>query len=184
VFEHENGVRVFLFQKYLFTLVQEIKEGNSSSHNEQAMLCIYRTLNRGFDSKIRSLFNDVFRDHHSMSHVVRSYTSSENDKIIEACMNLFKSMSNDIRGTALVMKEPFQECGFPSFKKHRNFKVVQGEELKTIVLPTQTLFCKLLQTVTDNVHIQQIPEQSESATQSILRHKKLALEQIANKTYA
>jgi len=176
VFEHPNGIRVFLFQKYLFTLVTEIN--TASANNEQAMLCIYKTLNKGFDSKIRALFTDVFKDHHSMSHVVRTYTSSENDKIIEACMNLFKSMSNEIRGTALSMKEPFQECGFGGFKKHRTFKVVNsGEELKSVVIPTQNLLCKLLRTLSEHAGIQQIAEQSESASQSIALHKQKVLEQ-------
>jgi hypothetical protein len=172
VFYHEQGSIVFLYQKYLFTLVNEIKDSNQSNANEQAMLCIYRTLNSGFtDSKIRPLFSDVFKDHHSMSHVVRSYTSSENEKVIEACMTLFKSMSADIRGTALSMKEPFEQVGFAGFKKHRNFQVVNVTEVQKLVTPCQQLLAQILSNVADAIQSQTIPEQSPSASMVIEHHK-------------
>lgn len=112
IFAHPNGETAYLFQKFMFALVAELTVDSEK-------VALYRTLMRGFEA-MPSMFTSAFKDHHSMSHVVRTYTGSTSNKVIESTLALFKSMSNS--GQALSTKEHFEECGFGGFKQHINFK--------------------------------------------------------------
>lgn len=112
---------VFLFQKYLFTIASNVDIDSCAS--------IYKTLARGFEI-IPDTFADVFQDHHSMSQVIKVYTSSQDDSIIEHSLNLFKIMSNNAKSKKLQVKEPFAEYGFKGFKDQCTFSGVKDEMKK------------------------------------------------------
>ncbi|KAL9647335.1 hypothetical protein ABK040_011701 [Willaertia magna] len=122
MFEHDKGERVFLFQKFLFLLVTEIKDYTCEA-------AVYKTLARGFEA-ISDVFEPVFQDHFSMTQVIRTYSSSQDDYIIEQSLNLFKIMSNHSKSRKLNIKEPFADCGFEGFKGHLTFNTVKAEVKK------------------------------------------------------
>lgn len=120
IFEHPKQETVFLYQKYLFSLVSEVQ-------SDSEKIAIYTTLMRGFDA-LPDTFADVFKDHHSMSHVVKAYAHGANDSLIECALNLFKSMSrNKKKQGPLSTKEPFEDCGFKGFREHIQFKKTKPE---------------------------------------------------------
>jgi hypothetical protein len=102
------GERVFLFQKYLFTLALEL-------HLEDEIIAIYTTLKVAFES-LPGIFTEVFRDHTSVKQVVSVYTQGTKEKIVECGLALFKSMAKEAQ--KLNTYEPFKEVGFEGFRKH------------------------------------------------------------------
>ena len=105
---------VFLFQKYLFTI-------SASGIDLDSCASVYKTLARGFEA-LPDTFSDVFQDHTSMSQVIKVYTSSQDDSIIEHSLNLFKIMSNNAKSKKLQVKEPFAEYGFKGFRDQITFQ--------------------------------------------------------------
>jgi hypothetical protein len=109
IFDHPE--RVFLFQKYLFTLGKELTV-------PEEIISVYTPLTEGFNL-IPATFEDVFKDHHAMTQSIRVYTHGQTEQVSDVGLLLFKSMTqvNYTLGT----KEPFKEYGFDGFKKHINF---------------------------------------------------------------
>src|SRR5690606_31444538 len=87
VFQSMLGERVFLFQKYLFTLALEL-------HLEDEIIATYTTLKVAFES-LPGVFTEVFRDHTSVKQVVSVYTQGTKEKIVECGLALFKSMAKE-----------------------------------------------------------------------------------------
>jgi len=117
-FEHPKGELAFLFQKYLFTIVSELPAENEK-------LNIYKTIQRGLE-QLRTQFADLFKDYHSLTHVVKVYQSAD-DNVVEAALSLFKTMSNSMTTSSLSMKEPFEECNFKGFRSYSKFDKVNSE---------------------------------------------------------
>eukprot|EP01080_Neovahlkampfia_damariscottae_P001672 gene1672-441_t len=122
IFESVDGDRVFFFQKYLFTIVKELK-------NNDEILAVYRALTEAFKS-IPEVFVPVFKDHSSLTHAVKVYTQKEEnttEEIIDQGLALFKSMTQ--QHYTLSTKEYFTEFGFEGFKKHSNFGPQENKDV-------------------------------------------------------
>jgi len=105
--------RIFLFQKYLFTLAKELTV-------LEEIISVYTPLTEGFNL-IPLVFTDVFKDHASLTQVVKVYTApTSSEALIDCGLSLFKSMTQG--HYQLSTKEPFTEYGFSGFKKHINFQ--------------------------------------------------------------
>jgi len=109
IFDHPE--RVFLFQKFLFTLGKELTI-------PEEIISVYTPLTEGFNL-IPSTFEDVFKDHHAMTQTIRVYTHGQTEQVSDVGLLLFKSMTQV--NYTLSTKEPFKEYGFDGFKKHINF---------------------------------------------------------------
>jgi hypothetical protein len=117
-FVHPKGEISFLFHKTLFTIVSELTA-------ESEKLAIYKTIQRGLET-LKTQFVDVFKDYHSLTHVVKVYTSAD-DNVVEAALSLFKTMSNGMSSSAMNTKEPFEECNFKGFRSYTKFDKVSSE---------------------------------------------------------
>ncbi|EFC38849.1 rasGTPase-activating protein [Naegleria gruberi] len=133
---------VFLFQKYLFSIT-------ASNIDLDSCASVYRSLARGFEA-IPDTFADVFQDHHSMSQVIKVYTSSQDDTIIEHSLNLFKIMSNNAKSKKLQVKEPFADYGFKGFRDQTTFQTTK-DDLKKKCQKTLITF------LTENFNEQEYP---------------------------
>jgi hypothetical protein len=121
IFESKDGDRVFLFQKYLFTIVKELKQ-------PEEILAVYTALTQAFKT-IPDVFVSVFKDHSSLTHAVKVYTQKSDDtteEIIDKGLALFKSMTQ--QHYTLSTKEYFAEFGFEGFKKHSNFGIKDNKD--------------------------------------------------------
>ncbi|KAL0477265.1 Ras GTPase activating protein [Acrasis kona] len=126
-FEHERGELAFLFQKYLFHIVSDLVTNVEK-------LNVYKTIQRGLEL-LRSHFNEVFKDYHSLTHVVKVYTSAD-ESVVEAALSLFKTMSNGMGSSSksLNMVEPFEDCKMKGFRQYNRFdKVDKDVQVKTKV---------------------------------------------------
>jgi hypothetical protein len=125
---------------------------------ESEKLSIYKTIQRGLEM-LRSHFVEIFKDYNSLTHIVKVYTSAD-DNVVEAALSLFKTMSNGMNSSTMVMKEPFEECGFKGFRNYTKFDKVSSE---TKLKATKIVVDYILKNFSTGIVLKATPKRSQSA---------------------
>jgi hypothetical protein len=133
IFYHEKGERIFLYQKYLFSLVSELMM-------ESEQITVYNILTNGFNIN-SNLFLEVFRDSESVTQAIRVYTEGNTEQLVDAGLALFKAMTSK-RYKLSKSEGFFSKIGFSGFRKHSSFKVFTQD--KKMILTCTDLIIKFL----------------------------------------